>query len=175
MIKNERQYRITKAQAQKFEQALADLQQAEDAKQENPLLWQVQREAIESQLKDLQEELAEFEALIDQSSNQPVVWTLNSLNDLPAALIQARLAAGLTQKALAEQLGMKEQQIQRYEATDYATASLGRIVSVSHVLGLELKSGLTVRVRPPHQQQGSSVSAIKVKTSPNRLVRTLRR
>jgi hypothetical protein len=38
MIKNERQYRITKAQAQKFEQALTDLANcAEDKKQENPI------------------------------------------------------------------------------------------------------------------------------------------
>ena len=33
--------------------------------------------------------------------------------------------AGLSQKSLAGQLGLKEQQIQRYEASEYASASLG--------------------------------------------------
>lgn len=53
MIKNERQYRITKAQAQKFEQALIHLTQLEKTQKENPLLWQVQKEALEEQLNDL--------------------------------------------------------------------------------------------------------------------------
>lgn len=71
MIKNERQYRITKAQAQKFEQALAQLAESEATKQENSLLWQVQREAIASQLNDLRDELEEYEALTSHSSSHP--------------------------------------------------------------------------------------------------------
>jgi HTH-type transcriptional regulator/antitoxin HipB len=39
------------------------------------------------------------------------------LTELLVALIEARIAAGLTQKALADRLGVAEQQIQRYEAT----------------------------------------------------------
>jgi len=142
MIKNERQYRITKAQAEKFEQALAQLAASEAAKQENPLLWQVQKEAIESQLHELREELKEYEALTSSSSSQPVGLVLNSLSELPAALIKARIAAKLSQKALAERLGLKEQQIQRYEATEYASANLARVIKVSETLGLEIQGNL---------------------------------
>jgi HTH-type transcriptional regulator/antitoxin HigA len=42
-------------------------------------------------------------------------------------LIQARIARGLTQKELTQKMGLKEQQIQRYEASSYAKASLARI------------------------------------------------
>jgi hypothetical protein len=57
MLKNERQHRITKAQAQRFEQALADLADCdEDKKQENPILFEALRSALESQLNDLREE-----------------------------------------------------------------------------------------------------------------------
>ncbi len=145
MIKNERQYRITKAQVQKFEQALTQLTQSEKAQQE-PMLWQVQTEALESQLNDLREELEEYEALTSGSSTQPVVLTLHSLSELPSALIKARIAAKLSQKALADRLGLREQQIQRYEATEYASANLARVIEVSEVLGLrlELKGGLEV-------------------------------
>jgi hypothetical protein len=83
MIKNERQCRITKAQAQKFEQALAQLTESKVAKHENSLLWQVQTEALESQLHDLQTELEEYQALTNGSIAQP----LHSLSELPAALI----------------------------------------------------------------------------------------
>jgi DNA-binding XRE family transcriptional regulator len=144
MIKNERQYRITKAQAQKFKQALAQLMQAEVAKQENPLLWQVQGDALSSQINDLQEELKEYEALTSRSPNQPVILNLRSLSELPFALIKARIAAKLSQKALADRLGIKEQQIQRYEATEYASANLSRVIEISEALGLklELRGGL---------------------------------
>ena len=62
---------------------------------------------------------------------------VNAVAELPTILIQARIAQGLRQKDLAERLGLKEQQIQRYEATDYATASLTRLKEIANVLGEE--------------------------------------
>lgn len=53
---------------------------------------------------------------------------------LPEMLIQERIRLGLTQKQLAEMVGIKEQQIQRYEATLYQSASLRRIREVSTAL-----------------------------------------
>ena len=52
--------------------------------------------------------------------------------------IKARIAQGLSQKDLAERLKLKEQQIQRYEATDYASASLNRIKEVVTALGIDI-------------------------------------
>jgi ribosome-binding protein aMBF1 (putative translation factor) len=147
MIKNERQYRITKAQAQKFEQALAELENCtEDKKQENPILFETQMSALESQLEDLREELQEYESLTTHVNNEPLVFELNSLEALPLALIKARIATKLSQKDLAERLGLKEQQIQRYEATEYASANLARVIEISQVLGLKLLSTGQVEV-----------------------------
>lgn len=111
MIKNEWQYRVTKAQAQIFAQALAQLQQSAISRQENEGLWELQTQALASQLQDLQAELEEYEHLITRSPLQPIPFSLSSLRDLPAALIKARNANKLGQKALAEQLGLKKQQI----------------------------------------------------------------
>jgi ribosome-binding protein aMBF1 (putative translation factor) len=118
--------------------------QSEVAQQENPLLWQVQGDALSSQINDLQEELKEYEALTNRSPNQPAILNLRSLSELPFALIKARIAAKLSQKALADRLGIKEQQIQRYEATEYASANLSRVIEISEALGLklELRGGL---------------------------------
>jgi DNA-binding XRE family transcriptional regulator len=151
MIKNERQFRITKAQAQRFEQALADLADyAEDKKQENPILFEAQRSALQSQLDDLREELGEYEMLTTYAEGQPLIFELSSLEALPLALIKARIAARLSQKDLAQRLGLKEQQIQRYEATEYASANLTRVLEVSQVLGLKLQttSQIAVEIRP---------------------------
>ncbi len=53
---------------------------------------------------------------------------------LPESLVDERKKLGLTQKELAERLGIKEQQIQRYEATRYQSASLKRIVEVAEAM-----------------------------------------
>jgi hypothetical protein len=45
---------------------------------------------------------------------------------------------------LAERLGLKEQQIQRYEATNYASASLSRVQQVARALGLRMHTDAVV-------------------------------
>lgn len=57
-------------------------------------------------------------------------------NDPGLALIVARIARGLTQKELARRLGLKEQQIQRYEADRYRSISLLNYRRIASVLGV---------------------------------------
>jgi hypothetical protein len=64
MIKNERQYRITKAQAEKFEQALAHMEEhPEENASVGPRLQVAMKDALASQFADLREEMEEYEAL----------------------------------------------------------------------------------------------------------------
>lgn len=139
MIKNERQYRITKSQAEKFENAIHELESARTDTQVHPKLRQAQIDALRSQWTDLREELEEYESL---RSGKRRVLELNSFGDLPRALIQARIASGMSQEDLADKLGVKPQQVQRYEATDYLGASLGRISEVVQAVGLQVQDVL---------------------------------
>ena len=133
MIRNERQYRITRAQAEKFEHAIAELASAPDTEGVHPVLRKAQIDALESQLGDLKAQLEEYEAL---RSGQRQVQELDSFDDLPRALVQARIAAGLSQQDLAARLGIKEQQVQRYEAERYMGASLRRLIDIAAALDL---------------------------------------
>ena len=63
---------------------------------------------------------------------------METVEDLPRALIRARIAAGMTQEGLARRLGVKPQQVQRYEATEYESASFTRICKVVQALGLKM-------------------------------------
>jgi len=134
MIKNDRQYRITRTRAEEFEKALVAASEP-TGRSNKSLFRQLQKEAIESQLNDLRAELQEYELL---KSGKIRILEIESLSELPEALIRARIARGWTQKTLAQKLGLKEQQVQRYEADDYATASVDRVKSIATVLGLEL-------------------------------------
>lgn len=135
MIKNERQYRITRIQAEKFAHALEKLK-AEDRGHGDvhPLLLKAQEEALQSQLTDLQAELKEYERL--QAGDFEFQELLLS-TELPRALIRARIAKGWSQKDLAQRLGLKEQQVQRYEATEYESASMSRVLEVVKALSVE--------------------------------------
>ena len=64
VIKNERQYRITKAQAARFAHTLEGLKQRpDDAEGVHPRIARAQEEAVKSQLADLAGELREYEEL----------------------------------------------------------------------------------------------------------------
>jgi hemerythrin superfamily protein len=79
MISNERQYRITKAAAEKFKQAVKDLDKNGGLQEGiHPRLVQAQREAAQSQLDDLLEEIDEYERL--KAGNVPVI-EIESLDD----------------------------------------------------------------------------------------------
>ena len=144
MIANETQYRLTRTQVARFEQALADLDRRspDNTGVVHPLLRKAERDALESQLESLRSEVAEYESL---RSGGRVSFSAESFEELPRVLIQARIAAGLTQKQLAGRLGLKEQQIQRYEATGYASASLARVTQVIQALGLQVHEDAVLR------------------------------
>lgn len=138
MIKNERQYKITKAQVARFSKALESLRHGPDTDDDlRPLVAKAQENALRSQLADLESELSEYESL----KAGDFQWdSLRVFDNLPVILIKARIAQGLSQKELAEIVGLKEQQIQRYEATDYASANLARIKEVASAFGVEFNS-----------------------------------
>lgn len=132
MIRNAREYRITKAQAAKFERALEGVDSDPSAHPNvHRRLIKAQREAMASQLVTLRREIKEYERL--RSSRRRQI-NPEEIAGLPHKLIRARIAAGLSQRELAEKLGLKEQQIQRYEATNYETASLKRVIEVARAL-----------------------------------------
>src|SRR5215213_10229706 len=151
MIKNERQYRITKAQAEKFEQTLEQLTQVAGAgADESQLLQELQAEALRSQLAELREQLQEYESL---SSGSRTVLQVESFDEFPRALIKARIGAGLSQRELADRLSLKEQQIQRYEDTEYAPASIERVKEVVKALGIKVRKEIFL----PKEQLSSTI------------------
>jgi transcriptional regulator with XRE-family HTH domain len=146
MITNERQYRITRAEAERFKRTLAALAADGDVRENvHPRLIQAEREAIQSQLDDLLTELAEYEKL---KSGGISVITIGSFDELAEGLIKARIASGLSQKALADRLHLKEQQIQRYEAERYASASFHRLQAVARAIGLQIRKEILLPFAP---------------------------
>ena len=144
MITNERQYKITKGEVSKFKAALQDFKELELVRQGiDPVIVTAQRNSLEQQLKDLEQELLEYEKLRSGSVKRLFP---TSITDIGQKLVEARIAQNLSQRALAERLGMKEQQIQRYEQDRYLTANLNRVATVAEALHLDLIAFFDSRV-----------------------------
>lgn len=139
MITNERQYAITRARAEQFRESLA--QSGKSGDNLDPVVRRAMRLGLQSQLKDLQAEIAEYEALTAGNTKK---FVLNSLADLAVGLIKARIARGLTQKELADRLNINEQQIQRYESTLYEGAALRRLQEVADALNVKIREEITL-------------------------------
>ena len=71
-------------------------------------------------------------------------------------LIIARIARGLSQAELANQLGMREQQIQRYESERYRSISLQNFKRVATVLGVQLDAIVDDKAAKPFRAMGVS-------------------
>ncbi len=136
MITNERQYRITKKQREKLKKAIDsfDIKKSIDHT-ESSILAKAEFEALTSEFEILSEQVREYEAL---KSGPVVLLKAATLDELPDILIRARIAKGLSQRQLAKILGIKEQQIQRYEAERYSSASLRKLVRISKALEINI-------------------------------------
>jgi ribosome-binding protein aMBF1 (putative translation factor) len=143
VITNERQYRITQSWVDRFEQARASVEEQADL---HPRARQALRDQYDSQIEELREQLEQYEAL---RHGKVTVLELDSLGAVPDALIRARTAAGLTQEALAKRLGLKKQQVQRYESTHYAGVSLERLQAVADALGVKIKEQVVLPATGP--------------------------
>ena len=98
------------------------------------------RDAAQSQLDDLQAELAEYERL---RNGKLTSITAESIVELAPALVKARIARNWTQKELADRLEVAEQQVQRYEATQYKGVSVERLQAVADALKLRVREVIT--------------------------------
>lgn len=134
MIYSDKQYSISEGQLSKLRDALLNNQtENADATGEKSWLRAAQADAIKSQIATLEAELSHYKLL---KSGEITFAKAHSLENLPSVLVQARIAAGMSQADLAERLGMKAQQIQRYEASGYSGASLARLIDICEALNV---------------------------------------
>ncbi|MCX6704664.1 MAG: XRE family transcriptional regulator [Candidatus Woesebacteria bacterium] len=136
MITNERQYRITSAQLEKLRKAVDNFDTKAVIRQtKSKVLAKAELDALRSEYENLSVQLHEYETL---KSGTVEILKASKLEELPRILIRARIAKRLSQRQLADAIGLKEQQIQRYEAEEYASANLHRLAEVAKALCLNI-------------------------------------
>ncbi len=140
MIGNARQYALTKKSLEGLKESLGELKGLDLAKLGiDPEITEAHRRSLRLQIEDLTEQLTTYENL---SRGDIKALDVSSIEDIGPRLVAARIANGWTQREFADRLGMKEQQVQRYEKDRYASASFARLVEISKALGVHLRGNL---------------------------------
>lgn len=140
MITNDVQHRNTKSWLARFESDAADLEQQYPVAGRTRL-QQLQIDSARSQADDLRQELVDYERL---RSGEERTFVAPSLRGIAELLIKARVARGWSQRRLADELGIAEQQVQRYEVTGYSAASLARLADIADALGITITETATL-------------------------------
>lgn len=135
MIRNDRQFSIAQARADRLASTERDVLRRAAAGEIDERRSSLELRTVRGELGALKSDLAEYS---DLREGRVTPGPLRELSDLPVLLIRARIASGLTQAGLAARLGMKEQQIQRYEASDYQSVALARLLDIAAALDLSL-------------------------------------
>lgn len=110
MIKNEKQYGVTKNNLKKFQDAIRVISESSSSK--NPLLLKLQIDSIQSQIDVFEQEIEMYEGL----KKGEIANVSRGFEDLSCGIIESRIAKGYNQKQFAELLKTSEQQVQKYES-----------------------------------------------------------
>lgn len=133
MIKNQKQAALTKSKIQELTKSLSEFESQESVM--HPIKFKLGINSFNGLIKDLQNQLKEYENLINENLNE---FCNLKVPDFAKFLISARLAKNMSQKELAEKIGIQEQQIQRYEQDNYFKASWNRLMEAYVALDLNI-------------------------------------
>ena len=131
MIKNDRQYQVTCKALADFRASLALLEQG-GVPNTPGWLYDEQVKTVKGEIARLESQIKEFDDLKVGRTKLPALSS--AVHGVPDLLIKYRIAKHLTQRELAQLLGLHEQQIQKYESTNYGGASFDTICHIADVL-----------------------------------------
>ena len=132
MIKNEKQYRISKKLLSEINENIANLKK--DTTQ-HPLKIKMMLASALNMQKEIEQDILLYETL---KTDKIQVLSERLFVDLPSILIEYKIKSGLTQKEFAAQLGIKEQQLQRYEADNFRSVTFKNLIRFLDAIGLEI-------------------------------------
>jgi transcriptional regulator with XRE-family HTH domain len=132
MIKNNKQVLSAKRTLKDLEMSFSEfiIKKSEMSEAE----FELGSSSFSELIKDTENEIKEYEELVNGNFH---CFKPQRLSDVNKVLIAARIAKKISQRELAKIIGIQEQQIQRYEATDYESATWTRIQEIAMALNIK--------------------------------------
>lgn len=141
MIKNEHEYQVSKSWVVKFQQAIISLYQNEEKKQKDPEGWQLIIDSYFAQIKNLLDEITEYESLLDHNSQEILILQNSNirLSQIGEIIIKVRIAKKISLEELSAITKLTKEQIKEYEDKDYQNASFDAVIEIAEALGIKLQ------------------------------------
>lgn len=156
LILNEREAREAKGAIAEIDAALTSEEHFKKIVSGLPLtLVNGYRRALTTQKQDIQATLESYEKA---KTGDYTDFIKRAGNDTGAMLIVARVIKNFSQKDLARRVGLKEQQIQRYEADRYRSITLSGYRRIAQALGVQLKVAISEKLEPWFAAQPGLIS-----------------
>jgi DNA-binding XRE family transcriptional regulator len=135
MIRNEKEYREAVERIRQEKMRLARQEAELKAMGLGPAEIKRALDPMRSFHQQLEEEVAGYERLKRGEFDE-----IENLRGLGQLLVSLRIARGLTQRQLAEKLGVHETQVSRDERNEYHGVTLERAAKILEALGAEVRS-----------------------------------
>ena len=140
MIKNQKQLRTSKRKLKDLDAHRDDLLNKQSSGNSDVGAIALELGSVDELRLELRSQIRTYEELANSNITSMHV---QSLPELPQAVLRARIAAGLTQAELAERAGLAASAIERYERNDYESASLQRLAELIEAIGIPISVGHT--------------------------------
>jgi HTH-type transcriptional regulator / antitoxin HipB len=137
MILNEVQYKVTQAKLKDLEKELTTLTPPPTALHPRQILSRTN--SLNILINTLNQEIVDYDNLKNGMISE---FPIDSIQELPIVIIKARIARGMTQKDLAEKIGIQEEQIQRHEAHEYYGVGLNILQEIMSILNITFNPAL---------------------------------
>jgi len=132
MIKNQKQYKIAKKKLLSIQEEITKLS---SGKEHIPLKEQLILASLNNLKNEMEDEIASYEHL---KENKAKILKARNLDDLPSLIIEYKIISGLTQKEFSDKIGIKEQQLQRYEADNFKSITFKNLLKILRSIGLNV-------------------------------------
>ncbi len=133
MITNEKQYKISK---RKFNELNEHLDKTKKEVEKNPLRNQLILASLNSSKNEIENDILLYESL---KKSKECILKERLISELPSVITEYKIVSGLTQKEFSEILGLKEQQLQRYESESFKGVTFKNLLRFLDLIGLEIK------------------------------------
>ena len=130
MILNQHQLEVTQRKLQALNEELTRLEQ----QYQQDSFYEVYRGSVRVLIADMEAETADFQALWGSLPFGQIVKLEAPLEELGLMLIRLRIARGISQKELAQRMGVRPQQVQQDEENEYHSLTVGRLKRILEAL-----------------------------------------
>jgi HTH-type transcriptional regulator / antitoxin HipB len=136
MIKNEKQYNISRKKLSETGSIIKEYLSKSKLTAQNEMYLA----SLQMQHNTIKKEIQRYEKL---KKYGPAQKRKISVAQIPDILIEHKIAKHLSQKEYAAILGIKEQQLQRYEAENYASVSLKNLINLIEKADIKVSLSLS--------------------------------